>query len=260
MERPYRTIDDTELLENLAWVQALARRIVSDPSQAEDVAQNTCVAALERPPQATSGPGLRAWLSRVTRTMARESRRSEVQRRGRERSVSRAEAEPSAFDVVARAAIQQRIVEAVMDLDEPDRTTVLLRYLDGLTAQAIAEQRGESPAAVRQRLSRALQRLHGRLEREFGDGQTGGLRSLIPFAFAGESREIIPALGIIGGGALVTKTTLAIGIGVAVVVIGGLAWRLDDRDPVRPRSVEQEGAAVVGVDARSGARRGHSRR
>ena len=47
---------------------------------------------------------------------------------------------PSAGDVVARTAMQQRVIEAVMALDEPERTTILLRYVDGLSSSAIAAQ------------------------------------------------------------------------------------------------------------------------
>jgi len=46
-----------------------------------------------------------------------------------------------------------------MRLEEPDRSTVLQRYLDGLSASDIARARGESPAAVRKRLSRATAKL-----------------------------------------------------------------------------------------------------
>ena len=52
-----------DLLEHLGFVQSLARALVSDPAVADDVAQETLLAAIERP----SAPkrGLRAWLRGV---------------------------------------------------------------------------------------------------------------------------------------------------------------------------------------------------
>ena len=57
-----------DLLEQLPWVQNLARRLVRDPNDAEDVAQAAWLTALERPPREASGRGLRSWLAAVTVT------------------------------------------------------------------------------------------------------------------------------------------------------------------------------------------------
>ena len=59
MDPSVRAISERELLKNMAWVQALARRLVSDSAQADDVAQATWVRALERPPRGTTGATLR---------------------------------------------------------------------------------------------------------------------------------------------------------------------------------------------------------
>ena len=251
MESPARTIDETELLENLTWVQALARRLVSDPASAEDLVQDTWVAALERPPRQASGAGMRAWLSRVVRTLAWKRSQLAGSRALRERASAKEEATASAYDVLARVAMQQRIVEAVVALDEPERTTVLLRYFDGLNARQIADRRGESPEAVRKRLSRAMIVLRGRLEREFGGDRNGLIHALTPLAFAGGGKATVPTLGILGGGVLVAKTTLAIGIGAAAVVIGAVLWFVQDGEVLEPRgkaSVEAADAQLPAVD------------
>ena len=54
------------------WVWALARSLVGDDQEADDVVQDTWVAALRRPPRATDSAGLRAWLARVARNFARK--------------------------------------------------------------------------------------------------------------------------------------------------------------------------------------------
>lgn len=237
MDSPVRAISEKEFLENLAWVQALASRLVSDPATAEDVAQDAWLLAIEHPPnRAGHAVGLRAWLWRVVRSLARQSHRSAGRRVRHERAAARNATVAPTIDVVERGSMQRTIIDAVLSLEEPGRTTILLRYLDGLNAREIAELRGESSAAVRKRLSRARKALRGRLEREYGGDQDGLLRALAPLAFAGGGKATTPALGILEGGALVTKTTLAIGIGAAAVVIGAVAWYVHGGDGLQPRS------------------------
>ena len=165
----HRAIRQDELLQQMGWVQALARSLVRDPDVAEDVAQQTWLTALERPPRtAHTGPSLRAWLAAVTRTAARQSVRSANRRTAREQRVAEAgpTEEAPALDVVAKGEIQRDLVDRVLELDEPYRSTVLLRYLDGLTGPEIAERTGVGHAAVRKRLSRGLAMLRVRLDTE----------------------------------------------------------------------------------------------
>lgn len=141
MDSPTRAIRHDELLQQMGWVPALARSLVRDPNVAEDVAQEAYLKAPDRPPHsAHSGAPLRAWLAAVTRTLARQSVRSETRRRGREHAAAHSEAETAARDVVERGEIQRDLVAAVLTPGEPYRSTVLLPYLDGLTGQEIAER------------------------------------------------------------------------------------------------------------------------
>ena len=225
MDSQIRPVSETELLENLAWVQVLARRLVSDPATAEDVAQDAWLTALERPPQQVSGgAGFRAWLSRVTRTLARQSLRSAASRSAREQTVARGEAMPSALDVVARAEMQQRIVEVVLSLEEPAKTTILLHHLDGLSSKAIAEELGETPAAVRKRLSRAHARLRARLERELGDDGRSWIQALVPLALGGGGGQASVVLGKSLGGVLMSKASWTVGVAAAVIAFMAVGW------------------------------------
>jgi RNA polymerase sigma factor (sigma-70 family) len=194
MEHTIRSTGHEELLENLGWVQVLAQRLVGQ-SEADDVGQDVLVKALERPPRAASGPGFRAWLASVTRTQARQGARSATRRHLREERAARSEAMPSAADVVERGEAQRVVVEAVMELEEPSRSAVLLRYLDGLTAVQIAEQIGEQPAAVRKRLSRALETLRARLEKRLG-GRKEMAGLLLPLALA--PARLVPRTTLVG--------------------------------------------------------------
>ena len=59
-----------ELLAQADWLGALARRLVTDPSGADDVVQETWVSALRNPPERERA--LRPWLAKVARNAGRE--------------------------------------------------------------------------------------------------------------------------------------------------------------------------------------------
>jgi RNA polymerase sigma-70 factor (ECF subfamily) len=210
MENHPRAIRADVLLAEMDWVQRLARSLVRDPSLADDIAQDAWLQALERPPRhARTGPGLRAWLARVTRTLARQSMRSESRRTAREHTAARSESEASTAEIVARGSMHRRLVEAVMSLDEPSRSSILYRYLDGMSAPEIAERCGASHAAVRQRLSRGLVELRSRLDREFGGDRSAWSAVLIPTSSVH-----------IAGASIVAKTAASLS---ALQVLGVLA-------------------------------------
>jgi DNA-directed RNA polymerase specialized sigma24 family protein len=61
------------LLAHRDWVRSLARRLVLDENDADDVEQETWRMAVERPPRHAGS--LRAWLAVVVRNAARGSGR-----------------------------------------------------------------------------------------------------------------------------------------------------------------------------------------
>ena len=117
-----------KLLAHSGWVQALARQLVRDESTADDLVQDTWLAALRRPPR-RSGP-LRGWLSTVLRNRARETHRRESRRVRRETEAALPERTLDAAEVVARADAHKDVVLAVLALEEPYRTTILFRYFE----------------------------------------------------------------------------------------------------------------------------------
>ena len=66
---------EEELLAQSDWVRALARSLVRDEGAAEDLFQDTWVAALRSPPSERGA--LRGWLARVTRHLAWKRQRSQ---------------------------------------------------------------------------------------------------------------------------------------------------------------------------------------
>ncbi len=154
---------DALVLRDLAWVKDLARRLLGDQELADDVAHDAWLAARTRPPVHLDG-GMRAWLATVVHHGVQRLRRSDRRRRGRESAVAAVAETTSAADVVERGALCRELTAVVMELDEPYRSAILLRYLDGLSTAEVAARQEVSPVTARKRLSRALQLLRERLD------------------------------------------------------------------------------------------------
>ena len=87
------------------------------------------------------------------------------------------------------------IAQMVGELDEPYRSTVLLRYFEGASAAEIARRQGVPAGTVRWRLKEALDQLRARLSREVDGDRARRALALAPLApFAGGGGLMIPAL------------------------------------------------------------------
>lgn len=160
---------------DLAWLARLARALIGDAAAAEDLAQETAVAVLRRPAPAGASP--RAWLGAVARRLAARHFRGEARRRDREARASAALESPDTSDLVERAELAEEVIGAVRRLDEPQRRTVLLRFLEGLETSEIARLEDVPADTVRWRLRKGLARLRDELaaDRPGGHASLGAL-------------------------------------------------------------------------------------
>ena len=246
-----------DLLVHADWVRAVARRLVAEASAADDVVQDTWVAALERPPR--RGGNLRAWLAQVVRNQARGRGRAAARARAREREAARPEVQPSTDEVAQRAALQRELVGHVLELDEPFRTVVLLRFFEHLSAPEVAEHLGVPLKTVHSRTQRAFERLRTRLDSEYGDARRWCVL-LMPLA---ASRELAP-LAALSSGTLIAKATLLTmntnakaAVAVTLLVLGGVGlWRSAFRSEAAdgPRARAATAQAVVEPVAPAGER------
>src|SRR5688572_11199431 len=142
------------LLERVRCVRALARAIARDAITGEDIAQDALLASLDR--SEGDGEALPGWLARKVRSLTHRARRAAARRTRREQAAARPEALPSASELVERAWLQRTLVEAVVALDEPYRSIVLLRYFEDLPPREIARLRAQPVRTIQTQLARGL--------------------------------------------------------------------------------------------------------
>jgi RNA polymerase sigma factor (sigma-70 family) len=239
-------------------VRRLARSLVGDVHLAEDLAQETLVAALAGAPR--EARDLRGWLAGVLRRRAARVWRGDGRRVWREREVARAEALPSTDELAVRAEDHRRVVAAVLALDEPYRGTLLLRYLEELGPGEIAARQGVPLATVKTRLRRGLEHLR----EDLGAGSGRGSEWLAALASLGLPRASHPTTSTLAGGGLLmaTKTKWALAacalLGAAALVIRGVlpSAPVPDRpEPIAPSTAELAGEARALAGARGSGRR-----
>ncbi len=166
------------LLTHRDWVRRLARSLVRDEASADDLEQRTWLAALRRPPR--DATTVRAWLARVVSRQAMNAHRGATRRDVHEFAAARPEALRSTADVVAEAESHKLVVLAVLDLDEPYRSTVLLRWFENLPPRDVAGRMGVPVETVRTRLRRAHDVIRGRI----GKDESDCVRTLAPLLVA----------------------------------------------------------------------------
>jgi RNA polymerase sigma-70 factor, ECF subfamily len=148
-----------------AYVVALA--VLGRPTDAEDVAQETLILALERIATCREPRLFRSWLLQIARNQAKNWRE-----RGRLRDVPAREplGEPSAPEPGPDAgAFRAGLLEALNNLGTSEREVVLLHDLEGWTHPEIAEVLGFSVVMSRQHLFQARRKLRARLAGAKGD-------------------------------------------------------------------------------------------
>ncbi|QDV07225.1 ECF RNA polymerase sigma factor SigW [Planctomycetes bacterium Poly30] len=207
------------LLDETEWVRALARRLVDSTHEAEDLAQETMTRALVSPP--TDGRSIRGWLSVVLANRLRARLRRPDPALDVARDAAPAH-EPSALETVERAEAHQAVVDAVMSLAEPFRTTVLLRYFEGCGPSEIAALENVPLATITSRLTRAHARLRAKLQD--GDSTAGkGLLGLTPLLAPARGSTSVSLPTLASASLLITMSTpLKLAIASALVALGVL--------------------------------------
>jgi RNA polymerase sigma factor (sigma-70 family) len=214
------------------------------------------MAALRNPPR--SRGAVRAWLASVVRKLAWTQRRSDERRVARERKGPVPASVRLPEEALERAQWHRRVVDAVMELEEPYRTTILLRYFEELSGEEIARIQEIPAATVRTRVRRGLEQLRKRFDEEIEGGRRAWMLALLPFALE-EPPPAPPPAGV-------SWKLAAAGVVVAVGAVVGVHLSSRSRPPRErtapmaqrpaspsspslPLSVEEEDARLVAPHA-----------
>ncbi len=237
------------LLAQAGWARALARSLVRDPDRADDLVQRAWLAALRHPPADSAQP--RRWLAAVMRNLARDDAREASSREAREREVARPERAHGMDAMEDAATAQARLLAAVRELSEPNRSTVWARYYEGLEPREIAKRDGVPVDTVKTRLARGLDALRKRFDREHGGDRGAWIAALIPLAgdpgiaipmLPNSTLQNSPAPTSAASAPLVTATLTTIAMDaklkvaavLAVILCGSGLWYATRGDEVSP--------------------------
>lgn len=209
-----------ELARHARWIRGLAGALLRDEAAADDLAQDTWLAALQHAPGVVR---LRPWLRQVARNFARQHQRGSVRRAARE-SLARTPAEPEGpADYAERLEAEQRLTRALAALEEPFRSTLMLRYYEELEPAEIARRQGLPGGTVRWRLARAHELLRERLDEAHGGDRRAWSLALAPLA----RLDLAAGAGALGAASILSgvfaMNVLKLSVAAAAVLVVGLS-------------------------------------
>ncbi|MHC4375643.1 MAG: RNA polymerase sigma factor [Planctomycetota bacterium] len=172
--------------DELEHLRPLVRRLVWDPSEVDDVLQEVWLAG-QRGLAGIAAGARRSWLATTARRIAGHRRRREGERSDREAWArfgggspeDSAQTRESVDQEVERLDALGRLLEALGQLPDLERTAVSLRYLEGLPPRKIAGRIDRSPDQTRQILHRGIKRLRAALDREYRDERRAWIAPLM---------------------------------------------------------------------------------
>jgi len=161
-------------------VFGLVYRIVNDPADAADTTQDVFLKVFRGMKHFHGESSLKTWIYRIALHEAANRRRWWFRHKARETSIEPSEPEApngmdrtmqaaltdhadSPFDNVAHHEVQQRVEQELRGLPEPYRTTLILRDLEDMSYEEIAEVLEISLGTVKSRLTRGRELLRQRL-------------------------------------------------------------------------------------------------
>ncbi|MBA2124670.1 RNA polymerase subunit sigma-24 [Hyphomicrobium methylovorum] len=152
---------------HLAGIVGIARRMLRDDAEAEDVAQETFLRLWRSGATLEIGPaGVRPWLRRVVSNLCLDR----VRGQGRVKVVDELPEVPEAPKQLAgieSREVQQRVGVAIERLPERQRLALTLFHFEGLSQIEIGQILGVSDEAIESLLSRARRQMKAELKLEW---------------------------------------------------------------------------------------------
>ncbi|MDB6037153.1 MAG: hypothetical protein JWM99_994, partial [Verrucomicrobiales bacterium] len=162
---------------HLDLVFSAALRQVRSPQLAEEVAQSVFTKLARQANGLAPDTILTAWLYKVTRCTAIDIVRREVRRQFREQLASELIAMNAISDDWTQ--IEPLLDDAMLALEDIDRTAVLLRFFENKSLREVGQALGTNEDAARKRVSRAVERLREFFVKQGASVSLGGIAVVI---------------------------------------------------------------------------------
>jgi RNA polymerase sigma-70 factor (ECF subfamily) len=147
-------------------VFGLAKRVLSNPTEAEDVTQEVFLRLWNQPDRFDAARGsLRSYLLAQAHARAVDAVRSSNSRRLREAREAMRTAE-AGYDMqheVWDLAVAEHVASAIGDLPEEERRAIEMAYFDGHTYREVAELLGQPEGTVKSRIRNGMRRMRAAL-------------------------------------------------------------------------------------------------
>ncbi|MDR3762766.1 MAG: sigma-70 family RNA polymerase sigma factor [Acidobacteriota bacterium] len=166
-----------------AAIYNLVYRVLDDPADAPDTTQEVFIKVFRGMASFNGESSLKTWMYRIAIHEASNRRRWFFRHKAQETPIEHEAEENGArvvrnslvdrrdtpFDLVARGEVRARLEEALKEVPEPFRTAVVLRDMEDLSYEEIAEMTETSLGTVKSRLVRGREALRRRLARYAGE-------------------------------------------------------------------------------------------
>lgn len=157
-----------DLVAQRYLLRALALRMSGRRDDAEELVQEALLVAMQRPPRRSDDA--RAWVRGVLRHLWLRRRGHFARSRAEELDPAIPADSSPAGSELERAEVAGRLSRLVLELEEPYRTVVFLRFYEDRSPSEIAALLGRPVNTITSQLARGLARLRARLERR-ADGR-----------------------------------------------------------------------------------------
>jgi RNA polymerase sigma factor (sigma-70 family) len=233
---------ERELEREGAWLRRAAHALTSDPGIAEDAAQAAWIQAWRH--RSLKGRAVsRGWLKRVLWNSVRGQVRDDARRSVREQAAAVPE-DFNSGDPLQRIELRRMTLDAIESLEEPYRSTIVDRFLDGLSIAEIARRSGSPRKTVETRSRRGVLMLKEALQ------DRRDSRGVLLLTLLGEVARPLKLAPMARASSEVSRGLPSAGLAASALVAAGvLVWagaRLtsDGAEPSPIARVESSSASV----------------
>lgn len=224
-------------------LRGMARALLADPAEQDDVVQETLTRVAGKPPRESRA--LPSYLSTIFSNLIRERARASARRRKFERAAAPPRQLPSPDDVLDREHIRRVVVDAVRRLEEPYRSTVVWVFLEEVPAHELSVRLGVSDSTIRSRIHRALAKLRERLSGSFDEQGRNWRVAIAPLTVEPLGSAMIGVLE----GTLIMKKLAITGAAVWAIVASWLLLDAQPPIPELPAAPSRPSASIVVADS-----------